>query len=122
MHGRHEYFVSKDYVKNLGSYFGKSLSMNIFVCAKCKAACYNTICISQIRRVFTKEATEALMNEYVTSRLDYSYLLLFGKHKTLISKLQRAQNIAAHVFKGTSKYDHIIPVLKEVHWLFLESV
>ena len=112
---------SSDYVKNLGSYFDKTLSMDIFVRAKCKAACYNIRCISQIRRFLTKEATEALVNAYVTSRLDYCSSLLFGVNKALIAKLQRVQNMAARVIKGMSKYEHITPVLKESHWLPFEQ-
>ena len=111
---------SRDYVKNMGSYFDKSLSMDIFARAKCKAACYNIRCISQIRRFLTKETTEALVNAYVTSRLDYCSSLLYGVNKGLITKLQRVQNMAARVIKGTSKYDHITPVLKELHWLPFE--
>ena len=61
------------------------------------------------------------MNAYVTSRLDYCSSLLFGVNKALIAKLQRVQNMAARVIKRTSKYDHITPVLKELHWLPLEQ-
>ena len=43
---------SSDSVRNLGAYFDKSLSMDTFVNEKCKSACYNIKCISQIRRFF----------------------------------------------------------------------
>ena len=112
---------SSDYVKNLGAYFDKSLSMDVFVNAKCKAACYNIRCISQIRRFLTKKATEALVNAYVTSRLDYCSSLLYGVNKSLIAKLQRVQNMAARVISRVSKYDHITPILRELHWLPVEQ-
>ena len=34
-----------------------------------------------------------------------------------MQKLQRAQNAAARIITGTRKYDHITPVLRELHWL-----
>ena len=37
--------------------------------------------------------------------------------KSYIRKLQRVQNNGARVITLTKKYDHITPVLKELHWL-----
>ena len=42
---------------------------------------------------------------------------LYGIPEELIRKLQRVQNNAARVITLTKKYDHITPVLKELHWL-----
>ena len=53
----------------------------------------------------------------VTSRFDYCNGLLCGIPEELIRKLQRVQNNAARVITLTKKYDHITPVLKELHWL-----
>ena len=36
-------------------------------------------------------------------------------------KLQRVQNIAARLFTGSSRRDHITPVLKNLHWLPVRS-
>ncbi len=38
----------------------------------------------------------------------------------MISKLQNVQNAAARVIVGARKYDHITPVLKDLHWLPVE--
>ena len=46
--------TSSESVRNLGAYFDKTLSMNVFVKEKCKSAVYNIKCISQIRRFLTK--------------------------------------------------------------------
>ena len=43
--------------------------------------------------------------------------ILCGIPEELICKLQRVQNNAARVITLTKKYDHITPVLKELHWL-----
>ena len=35
----------------------------------------------------------------------------------LLCRLQKVQNNAARVVSGSKKYDHITPVLKDLHWL-----
>ena len=57
----------------------------------------------------------------VTSRLDYSNSALYGIRKYLMNKLQSAQNNAARLVTKTKKYDRITPILKDLHWLPVES-
>ena len=57
-----------------------------------------------------------LIHAFVLSRLDISNALLFNITSRNLDKLQHAQNAAARVVSGTSKYDHISPVLKKLHW------
>ena len=58
-----------------------------------------------------------LVNATMTSRLYYCYSLMFGIPKELISQLQKHQNHAARVITKWCKYDHITPVLVDLHWL-----
>ena len=53
----------------------------------------------------------------MTSRLDYRNGLLCGITDELLCRLQKVQNNAARVVSGSKKYDHITPVLKDLHWL-----
>ena len=53
----------------------------------------------------------------MTSRLDYCNGLLCGITDELLCRLQKVQNNAARVVSGSKKYDHITPVLKDLHWL-----
>ena len=57
------------------------------------------------------------MNSLVTSRLDCCNTLLSGIPKTILNKLQNVQNTTARVVTRTSRYCHITPILKELHWL-----
>ena len=36
-------------------------------------------------------------------------------------KLQRIQNVAAKIIVGGSKYEHVTQILRELHWLPVES-
>lgn len=67
------------------------------------------------------DATKTLVHAYVTSRLDYCNSLLYGISRELINKLQKVQNAAARLVTGTRKFEHITPVLKELHWLPIEE-
>ncbi len=43
--------------------------------------------------------------------------LLYGLPDSLFQKLQRMQNAAARMLTRTPKYDHVTPILKQLHWL-----
>ena len=88
--------------------------------AVCKKGYYQLTKIRQIQKYMEKQAVESLVHSFVTSHMDYCNSLLYGCPAFLIGKhgkLQRLQNCAARVITGTIKYDHITPVLKELHWL-----
>ena len=39
--------------------------------------------------------------------------------KKNIARLQKVQNFAARIVTGARKYEHITPMLKELHWLLV---
>ena len=57
----------------------------------------------------------------IISRLDYANSALYGVTDYLLKKLQLAQNNAARLVRKLKKYDHITPVLKDLHWLPVKS-
>jgi len=75
-----------------------------------------------IRSSLTLEAAKTLVHAFISSRLDYCNSLLYGVSDSLLAKLQTVQNAAAHVIIGTKKFDHITPVLRDLHWLQSGSV
>ena len=72
---------------------------------------------SSIRRSLTSDARKTLVNAFVMSRLDYCNSLCHGINEGLLNKLQHIQNAAARLVTDTRKYDHITPVLRDLHWL-----
>ena len=104
-------------VKNLGAWLDSRMDMERHVNSVCKS-CFGQIRqISHIRQFLTTDVTKSLVNSLVTSRLDYCNALLYGVPKTILNKLQNVQNTAARVVTRTSRFSHITPILKELHWL-----
>ena len=60
---------------------------------------------------------ERIVNAFMISRIDYCNSILYGLPTVEHEKLQRVQNIAARLITGSSRRDHITPVLKNLHWL-----
>ena len=75
--------------------------------------------ISRIKKYLLRAATECLMRDFVTSKLDSYNSLLYGLYS--IQNLQNVLNAAARFLTYTSRYDHIFPVVAELHWLPIEK-
>jgi len=73
--------------------------------------------LRMVRSSLPLEAAKTLVHAFVSSRLDYCNSLLYGIGEGLLTKLQTVQNAAARVVTGTKKFDHITPVLRQLHWL-----
>ena len=108
---------SKHAVRNLGSWFDETFSMQSHVNKTCKAGYYYLNNLSRIRKYLDKKTTECLVHAFITSRLDYCNSLLYGLPDRLISKLQRVQNAAARLVYKAPRFCHTSPILEELHWL-----
>jgi hypothetical protein len=53
--------------------------------------------------------------------IDYGNILMFGLPSMQLNKLQKILNTAARMTTLTKKYEHITPVLKDLHWLNVEE-
>ena len=82
--------------------------------------CY-TAELSQEKRLQCKYVKCKMINCSITSRLDYCNNLLYGAKGYNISQLQLCQNNAARMLSLHRKFDHITPVLKDLHWLPVEQ-
>jgi len=75
--------------------------------------CYEEETLSNVNKIRWMRVN----NAFVTAKLDSCNSLLYGLPKHLLSRLQSIQNTAARVVTHTGKFDHITPVLKQLHWL-----
>ena len=105
------------YVRNLGVYFDKTLSMEKQISATARSCFAHIRNIGRIHPYITNDACKTLINSVVTSRLVYGNAMLYGLPVNLTNKLQRVQNTAARVISRTKRHEHITPTLVSLHWL-----
>ena len=104
-------------VRNLGSWFDSELTMNTHINKACSAAFFHLHNIKRISQFLTQDSLLKLIHAFVTSRLDYCNSLLYGLPKSQIAKLQRVQNAAARIVTNTHRFEHITPIIRQLHWL-----
>jgi len=68
-------------------------------------------------RSMSAGTVKMLVQAFISYRLDYCNSLFYGIAEGLMSRLQSVQNAAARLVSGARRYDHITPVLQELHWL-----
>ena len=106
-----------DAVRNLGVWFDSDFSFSCHVRKVCKACFAHVRDLKQLRGHLTHEATLMAANALVGSRLDYCNSLFRGLSALDLRKLQCVQNSLARIVANTTKYSHITPVRKALHWL-----
>ena len=94
----------------------KRLSFDVQVDRTCRAIQYHTRSFRHIRKSLPDSLARTVASSII-SRWDYCNSLLVGTTQANVNKLQRAQNSVARVVTGINRFDHIQPVLKELHWL-----
>ena len=103
--------------RNLGIIFDNTMSMDSHVHKLCQSAYFHIRNINSIRRSLSDESAATIVHALVTSRLDNGNSLLYGISDKSLRRIQCAQNSAARILSRTRKYDHITPILKQLHWL-----
>ena len=58
---------------------------------------------------------------FVTARIDYCNSLIYGQPKCILKRLQSVLNSAARLIHLTSRYEHVTPLLIQLHWLPIEQ-
>ena len=110
--------VPSSSVRNLGRViFDKCFNFEDHIKFICKSSHYHIRNIAKIRRYIDEESAKIVVHAFVTAKLDSCNSLLYGLPRHLISRLQSIQNTAARVVTYTRKFDHITPVLEQLHWL-----
>ena len=100
---------------NIGVVFDDTMSFEEHVNQLCRTAFYHIRNISCIRPCLSIDSTKTLVHALVTSRLDHCNALLYGLPDYLIQRLQYVMNVAAKVTICKQKFDHVTPLLIELH-------
>ena len=114
-------FPSASPIRNLGVLLDPFISMEKYVTQVCKTCYFYIHNFNRIKGFLDFETLERLVHCFISSRLDYCNSLFLGLPASQTNQLQRVQNAAARVLTGTSRFEHISPVLFQLHWLPLEA-
>ena len=73
--------------------------------------------IRSIKGCLTMDFLNTLASALVLSLIDYDNMALVSLPKVVTQSIQSIINTTARLITGVRKYDHITPVLNELHWL-----
>ena len=105
--------------RNLGDWFDSQLNFNVHITKTCSLSFCSLYKIRRIRKYLSYKSAQTLILALVIGRLDYcnSLLYMYGLPASYTNKLQRVQNAAVRLISNTTRFDHISPVLIDLHWL-----
>lgn len=104
-------------VRDLGIYIDSDVSMRSHV-AKTVSACFAVLRqLRSVRRSVPRSVLQSLVTSLVLTRLDYGNATLFGIPQYQFDRFQSVMNAAARLVFSASRYDHITPLLRQLHWL-----
>ena len=107
----------KSVASNLGFVFDNNLSMHEHIRCLTGSCSFQLRKLRLVRKSLNRATSESLVHAFIHSRLDYCNSLFYGVSKKSISMLQSIQNRAAKIVVGGLKYDHVTPILTDLHWL-----
>ena len=104
-------------VRDLGIYVDSDVTMRSHV-AKTVSSCFAILRrIRSIRRSFIRPVLQTLVVLLVLTRLDYGSATLAGLPRQLLDILQSVMKAVARLIFSVRKYDHVTPLLRDLHWL-----
>jgi hypothetical protein len=105
------------FVRDLGIYIDADVSMRTHV-TRIASGCFAILRhLRSIRRSVSKPVMQSLVVALVLTRLDYGNATLAGLAGQSLVKLQSVLNAAARLIFLSRKFDHVTPLLRELHWL-----
>ena len=104
-------------VRNLRVVFDSNFSFSDHVSQVIKSTRVHARDLYRIRPLLDLNTSVLLANALVSSRLDYCNSLFLSLTDFEIRRLQLVQNSLCRVVTRSSKYCHITPQLKKLHWL-----
>ena len=109
--------VPSQTAKNLGVIFDNQLSFSVYITGTARSCRFSLYNIRKVRPLLTREATQLLVQSLVISHLDYCNVLLTGLPTSVIQPLQLIQNAAARLVYNQTKFSHVTPLFRNLHWL-----
>ena len=108
---------------NLGVIFDSELSFAQHISALSKSCFCHFICnLRKIRSSIDQPTATTIAVSLIHSKLDYCNFLFLNLPNTQLDRLQSILNSAARAITSSSKYSHITPILKSLHWLKIREL
>ena len=107
--------------KNISAWLDTVMFMYKQINSTCQSAFYHLRNIAQISKHISFRHYETLIHAFVTFKIDHYNILISGLRQDQVQKLQYVQNSAARLLTGSRKHDHITPVLRDLHWLYVHE-
>ena len=104
-------------VKNLGVVFDSNFTFSDHMSQVIKSTRAHARDLYRIRPLLDLKTSVLLANALVSSRLDYCNSLFLSLTDFELRRLQLVQNSLCRVVTCSSKFSHITPQLKKLHWL-----
>jgi len=99
-----------------GIYLDSNLSMTTHI-SKTVSNCFFAMrSIRSVRRSVSKAVLLSLVTALVLSRVDYGNATLAGRPARQLCRLQSVLHAAARIVFRARKFDHVTPLLRELHW------
>lgn len=105
------------HVKSLGVFLDSKFKFNKQVNAVVRTGFFQLRLLAKVKPYLSPHDLQKTAHAFISSKLDYCNGLYAGIDKSLLKRLQLLQNSTARLITGTSKRDHISPVLASLHWL-----
>jgi len=102
--------------RNLGIIVDSQLTLSVQVAAVCRSGYYQLWLLRPLVRSMSSDAVKMLIQAFISCRLHYFNSMFYGITDGLMSGLQSVQNAAARLVSGARRYDHMTPMLQELHW------
>jgi hypothetical protein len=109
--------VPAHHARNLGVIFDNNLSFRNQITALSQSCFYHIRDLRRIRDTLDFKTASTVATALVHSKLDYCNSLYYNLPAHQIQRLQYIQNSLARAVCHTSKFSHISPTLKGLHWL-----
>ena len=104
-------------VRNLGVILDKNMTMLDHISSVCQRCYYQLRQIRRVRKSLSAASKLFLVLASVHSWLDYCNSVLHSLPWSRLQLLQSVLNSAARLIRGLGRFDHITPVLIDLHWL-----
>ena len=108
-------------VKNVGVWLDRNMDLDKhvnFVVSHCYKILRD---IGRVKKYMQRQHLERIVHSVISHRLDYCNCLFVSMSKDNLYKLQKVQNAAARLILSKRRRDSASMMLREVHWLNIET-